>query len=346
MVTVVSVVSGCAERDADEGSVLLDHGPFHPVLIAGSVVNESPIIGMPADVALADTILWINDAAGDPSLHAIDARTGNLLKSLGRRGDGPGEFHRSAFGLSRREMDRVGSMWAFDMSLQRLSLFDVDLAGPNDVRTVSLPGVNVTRVLWMGPNRIIGIQGYEDARVVRFDSLGSVEAVVPGPVLGDSTLPRDVRRSATISAFQICGRANRGFTIVYFMVGRVDLFDPDGVYRHSASVPFSSDARHTFNEARDRWFQIRDRMWYLSCTTTDDHIYALFSGRSVADTSEQGGRFVHVFEWEDGAFLRAMELEEAVQSITISPDGLTLFGSSTEDAKTYRFDLRGVVPGS
>lgn len=69
-------------------------------------------------------------SVGDDAVHVLSPG-GILLRSIGRRGSGPGEFR------SPRAMGRVGdSLWVWDLSLSRVTVF-----GPDGLvaRTVSVP---------------------------------------------------------------------------------------------------------------------------------------------------------------------------------------------------------------
>lgn len=53
---------------------------------------EHALIGEPDDLLARDTLLWVSDRQGEPFLHLLHAQTGVLLRALGRRGAGPGDF--------------------------------------------------------------------------------------------------------------------------------------------------------------------------------------------------------------------------------------------------------------
>lgn len=125
-----------------------------------------------------------------------------------------------------RPDDEPGAIWAFDLTLQRLTRFGLDLSARVDHRIISLAGPHrVLRAFWMAPDVIIGVGRTERVRFVRFDSAGQMTSEIPGVLLGDSTFPESVRQAATISGHQVCEQAGRGFAVLYMTIGRIALYD-------------------------------------------------------------------------------------------------------------------------
>jgi len=66
----------------------------------------------------------------------------------------------------------------------------------------------------------------------------------------------------------------------------------------------------------------KTRWGYLSIASDEDHVYVLYSGKpQVRGTDFYQGHVVHVFDWE-GNFVRIMELDKEVSSITVIQDRL------------------------
>jgi hypothetical protein len=84
------------------------------------------------------------------------------------------------------------------------------------------------------------------------------------------------------------------------------------------------------------------RFGYVRIATTDDRIYALFSGRSNRGSPRDApyGRFVHVYDW-DGEFLAALELDNAALEIAVDPLGEELYATIEEPEPGVRvYSLR------
>ena len=106
-----------------EDGPYFDHAGLTVTPLEGERINSAPVIGRPLMVKLSDSTLWVADASSNPGLHALDAARGELLFSVGKRGQGPGEFSTRPFSI---ELPFTGAngIWGWDMGLQRLTRFD------------------------------------------------------------------------------------------------------------------------------------------------------------------------------------------------------------------------------
>jgi hypothetical protein len=305
------------------------------------VFNESPIVGRPAGLELSGPVLWVRDAAGDPYLHALDASTGEVLQSVGRKGSGPGEFE-SVFQLSAPS-SQPGSVWAFDLQQQRLTFVTPDEPPSRSSPVIPLQGSpRVVKAVWVAPGEFVGVNEFPRERFVRFDSLGHRVATAPGELLGDSTVPEAARSKATITAFTICPDTNGGFALAYNAAGRVELYSPSAHLRDTVSVPYPSHANFVLDEKTNALKWSYDRVWYLGCDAGARNLYAVFGGRKRdAFPPEQWsvGRFLHVFSLEDGSLSAVYRLDPPVSDIQVGPDEITIYASSPLTAKVYKFTL-------
>jgi hypothetical protein len=333
---------GTVACDNAQSAPELDHDLLDVRTLTGEVLSEAPILGRPYGVVLSGDILWVREGAGEPYLHAVDLRSGEIVESVGRNGAGPGEFDGTPFVLSASKRD-PGSVWAFDLSLRRFTLVQPGHAPDAESRVVLLDGTpRVMKAVSMPDNEFVGVTASSEARFVRFDSTGARVTQRPGPLLGDASVPEAERRKATITGFAICPHPAGGFAVVYGTAGRVELYDSSASLVDTALVPFPSQPAFARDERTGRTRWVDDRSWYLDCEATSRHLYALFAGRST--TEFRGGqaaigRFLHVFSWDDGELVSTFELDPPIGSIAINPAGTTLYGASVATAKIYRFRL-------
>lgn len=334
-------LQGCNESAGTDDMREFDHEQFDVHVLRGDVLGESPIIGRPYGLSLSGDVLWVQDGAGDPELHALDVNTGQVIQSVGRRGSGPGEF-KSVFGTSVMGGE-PGSAWVFDVRLQRLTLVHPDKPIEGDAQIVRLDGApRIVRALWLTPATIIGVNEDPATRFVRFDSTGSRIAAVAGSLLGDPSIPEAARRRATITGFQICSERSRGFAMVFGTAGRVELYAPSARLLGTASVPYPSQPRFTRDRNTGTPKRLVDRVWYTDCDATDRHVYALFAGRrekKFPPDEMTTSRFLHVFSWDDGSLVRVVRLDPPVGNIQVDPTETTLYGSSLLTSRIYRFQL-------
>jgi len=327
--------SGNDERD----SPFLDHTALSPIHLNGEVLSSAPVIGLPSAVELSGAVIWIIDSASDPSLHAVKVDDGSLIVSLGRRGQGPGEFSRGAFSIGRLPSD---SVWAFDIGLQRLTRFGANRrpdASPAVRRLTGSP--TVQRVVRAGRNRFVGIASSDSARFALFSDSGVRERNVPGPLLGDSTIPIHERIRASNTFVRACGRpGSDGFVLAYGAAGRIEFYDAEARLDVVASVPFPS--RADFGPGDGELVEYRRvRHWYSDCTSSDRMTFALFSGRHASAFPRgelSSGVWVHAFG-QDGSLRVVYELDAPAIGIGVDPNGLALYSVSILDSRLRRYLL-------
>lgn len=321
-------------------SPYLDHSQFEPVSLQGEIFHVSPVVGRPAQLGSSGQRLWIADAARDPDLHMLDRASGDLLHSIGRKGQGPGDLASPAQ-IHVVPGDSSGAIWAWDRGLRRLTRFDGQEPSLDPITvTVEFPaGVpGPYRVAWLEPDLLVGIHPSEEARFSLFTASGQHVKTVPGTFLGPEQVRLSLRRNVTIGSFNACSWPGRGFAIIYFLVGRIEFYDRDAQLVRLAHVPFPSEA---FVEEDGEFVPARGREYYRDCVVHDDRLYAAFSGRresAYEAPDSYAAEFVHLFDWA-GALRRVYRLEPAVHNMEISAEGGALYGASLSDATIYRFTL-------
>ena len=224
---------------------------------------------------------------------------------------------------------------------RRLTRFEPRPLSEYEIVTVTLQGApSVGRVVWVGPNRILGVAGSSEARFSVFSADGRRQQVIAGPLLGPDDAPTKLRLYFANSGIRVCAWPGRGFAIVNFLAGRIEYYDDDARLVRLARVPFGSEP--TFRE-NGEWVQPRDpdRSWYFDCAVSRDNLFALFSGRITAayeDAEADSGEFVHVFDW-DGNLNTVYRLDRDVRPIVVDRSGRFLYAASLIDSGVYRYDL-------
>lgn len=333
-------------EDAWKRSAVIDHADLQPISLTGTLLTGSPAIGEPTILAVDAHFLWVADAAGDPGLHAVDLASGEIVLSIGRRGEGPGEFSMSPFSLQVAPGDS-GGVWTFDLGLQRLTRFEPRPLAEYDLKVIKLGGApRIWRTAWVGPDRIIGQANSEESRFAIFSADGKRISDVSAPLLGPAGAPTSEGLRASNAAIGLCSWPGKGFVVVYSTVGRIEYYDESARLVRRADVPFASDARFEPDSTRRIRF-VEDRNWYNGCSANGEHLFALFAGRIPASFSAErkySGEFVHVFNW-NGEFEGAIALDRDLIAIVVDQAARTLFGASVVDASIWKYSLPlGVWP--
>jgi hypothetical protein len=339
------LLHACDQPRASDGGrpPYFDHTRFQPGLLRGEILTGAPVIGRPVDPGISGQRLWIADAAQDPSVHMLDMGNGELLMSMGRKGEGPGDFSARPH-LHVRPGDTAGAIWTWDRPLQRLTRLDPEapLTDPTTITVEPGPGGLAYRVVWLEPDRLVGIHASEETRFSLLSASGERLRSVPGELLGPKEVSQSLRMRQTTSGFYACPWPGRGFVMIYFRVGRIEFYDREAQLVRLADVPFASEA---FTEDPEGDFvPAPDRNYYRSCAVHDDRLFAGFSGRADSDYEDPTPasyaiEFLHVFDW-DGVLRQVYALEPEIHAIAIAGDGGVLFGTSLNTAAIYRYPLR------
>lgn len=319
------------------------------VALRGEVLSNAAAIGIPSEIRWTTGHLWVSDVAHDPAIHLLDDETGTLRMSLGRRGDGPGEFQ-SVPHLVLDPRDGSGAMWGWDRDLGRLTLLEpsVPVRSPRVLRVAPsaadsvVGGVRVPwRVIWLDDGVLVGVNASEENRFSFISLDGTIVRSVAGPLLGTEAATPTQRVRATMSGFMTCGWPTRGFVILYKFLGRVEFYDLEGRFVRAAEVPSPSDGFVTgpsgtpvadFSESH-----------YQSCTVRGDRLFAGYAGRvyddfEPGDPSSYAVGHIHVFGW-DGRLERQYHLDRPVFAIDIDSEGNNLYATSLVTSAIYRFPL-------
>ena len=337
--------SGNSPYDIDSTRSLLSHQAFHPVPLAGRRVNSSLILGQPGGLARTGKFLWILDYAQDPFLHVVDLESGDIVRSFGRRGEGPGEFGTMT---SINAPDPNGQIvWAFDGRLQRFTRLSLDanLETQPFQAAVQRPAPLLVRALFIQGGRVVGLSSTDSSRFLILDTAGNLLARHKGPLLGPDSI-RTEERLRLSHGVSLCEMGvDHGFAVAYFAAGRIERHDAGADLVNLFSVPFSSNGLFIRDKVTSALTASRGRYYYRDCKSTRRFVFALFSGRweqAFPPNTSQWSNFVHVFD-QSGNLKVVLQLDHTAFGIAVGEGDSTLYTASIEDAAIYQYHLPASV---
>lgn len=303
------------------GPPVLDVYPTAPIPLQGTVLQAGESLAMPTQVAVVGERLVLVDRFAARSVHVLSASTGDLIASLGREGDGPGEFRVARF--VDPDPDSPADFWVFDAGLSRLTLVEVDTWDDTPAwehRIVNLHAdATVMNPVWVDRGtRLLATGLFSGGRLAEFDSAGAAMAYRGALPAADQAAPPGVLQHAYRGMLK--SRPDRmRLVLATRHAGSIEIYDPSGLLITRTSGPFTFDPIFEVDKGADGPGMASGeemRLGYVDVAATDDRIYALFSGRTREGYPDRAtyGEYVHVFDWE-GAYLGALRLDSEVAAI-------------------------------
>ncbi|HEY0014902.1 MAG TPA: BF3164 family lipoprotein [Longimicrobium sp.] len=302
------------------------------VPLSGRVVAQGEFLGQPSSISVAGDRLVLTDASA-PFVHVLSAKDGTHQLSFGRQGSGPGEFREAIKVLPDVRSD--GSFWVFDGSLGRISHFAMPpgAAVPRVEETVNLKPDGPMLLLqadWLNDSTIIAAGIYPEGRIAVIDRVGRLVRYIgkrppspPGQDVPVSVLQHAFTGPVTVAPDR------RHIAMGTENADRLEIYRPDGSLVRELRGAFGFDpvyevhrkpAGNTMATGQDL------RFGYTGLASTDDHIYAMYSGqlRAKGGYYSYFGTEVHVYTW-NGERVATFKLDERARAIAVTPDGQRLY---------------------
>lgn len=277
--------------------------------VVGTVLAGGDMFGMPTRLAVAGGELLVLDRYRTEPIVALDRRTGRLLRSFGREGDGPGEF-RSPVSFVADGPDVA----VLDVGLNRVTWLESRADAFTLRGTTNLVLESAATDLVLVPGGDFLVSGFlANGRLARVDQGGSLVRYEGRPI-GTDGLPPARRLEALQGTLRATPEGDRVVRTHRF-ASRLEIVDP----RTSATTVAWGPERFGPQSGNEE-----TRFGYLDAAPFTDGFYALYSGRTrEADPGRANyGAVVHEFGW-DGRLRAEHRLDADVIAIAWSEeDGL------------------------
>ena len=302
--------------------------------LSGAVAYEGPRLGSPAALAIAGPYLVVADDYADSVVQVVDRRSGRMVRSLGRKGAGPGEF--KAPWRFAGPAGRPGELWLYDMGLMRLTRIPL----PNDVGagaqrlSIPLPQLPLTAPVWADDSLLLspGIFG-ASARIARIARSGRLIGYAGPPPPGPASTPMMVRQHA-YQASAAYSPARGLLVLADRHADRLELYRADGtpvrtITGRRGFGPVYTVGTHGGAPAMATGEDLR--FGYVDVAATGDAIYALYSGRTRREFPGRASlaSTLHVFGW-DGRLKRSIPLDANVSRIAVDSAAAELYAVRSE----------------
>ena len=293
--------------------------------LEGRSLVDPNVLGSPDDiVASSDRLLVADDKAEKPLL-VFDRFSGDLLKSAGAFGSGPGEVS----GHSKLDVKTGKSEgWVLDIIHQSLTYVHLDtlvatgVLSPRSTRFGNSGGV-VLNSAQMADGSILGWGVHPVEGLAMFDSSGAFEGAFGNAPPGADNVSMAIRNHAWRQTLRTSPDAER-LVAAYYNADRLDIYD-SGVLTHIVNGPEFFEPVYIADETPGGQMlalQPDNRSGYIDVEVTEEFIYALYSGKKRDETNR--GTYFLVFDWT-GRPMGRLNVSGSPSSMAVSADNSELY---------------------
>lgn len=279
--------------------------------IVGTMLAGGDLFGMPTRLEVAGGELLVLDRYRSESIVALDRRSGRLLRSFGREGDGPGEF-RSPVAFV---VDGSG-VAVLDVGLNRVTWLDARTDAFTLRGTTNLMLESAATDVVLAPGGEFLVSGFmADGRLARVDQGGSLVRYEGRPIVTEG-LPPPRRLEALQGTLRTSPEGDRVVRTHRF-ASRLEIIDPRTFATTVAWGPERFEPQVGNDQAR---------FGYLDAAPFSEGFFALYSGRTREDYPGRAnyGAVIHEFGW-DGSLRAEHRLDADVIAIAWSEDDGLLY---------------------
>ena len=293
--------------------------------LEGRSLVDPDALGSPDDIVAGSDRLLVSDDNAEKPLLVFDRFSGDLLKSAGAFGSGPGEVS----GHSKLDVKTGKSEgWVLDIIHQSLTYVHLDtlvatgFLSPRSTRFGNSGGV-VLNSAQMADGSILGWGVHPVEGLAMFDSSGAFEGAFGNAPPGADNVSMAIRNHAWRQTLRTSPDAER-LVAAYYNADRLDIYD-SGVLTHIVNGPEFFEPVYIADETpggQRLALQPDNRSGYIDVDVTEEFIYALYSGKKRDETNR--GTYFLVFDWT-GRPMGRLNVSGSPSSMAVSADNSELY---------------------
>lgn len=319
----LALLAAC-DRASEEASA--------PSPLSAEVIATGDYLDQPSRMSVVHDRLVVLDRSA-PMVHVFALDGGEHLGSFGQKGDGPGEY-RSVSQVQRDARD-PREFWIYDMSLLRMTRLrfgDAPLPEVRELVSLHNGGGVYLHPAWLTDSTLVVsaiAPRHPGGRLLLTDRTGEVVRTIGETPRhpGAASIPTTVLQHAYEGPVTVRPDRSR-FAIAARLSDRLEIYGADGAQLAQVNGSTGFLPAFSVNErSQGVSMALGDdaRAGYVGLASTDDRIYALFSGAVGMQSSDTfAGREVHVFDWS-GKQLSRMQLPEPAWGIAVDPGEKLMF---------------------
>jgi hypothetical protein len=306
-------------------------------------VNDT-FIGNPVRLTQIDTILYVVDSSLDSLVHKFDIKN-NRYKGLGiKRGNAPGEL--LSVGHVTPSIDK-NSIWAHDITSQQWKQYDREqntLIDKTDFSQDMIDNVYVNEPQWISDSLFVclNFHSHKERFYVVNKELTKFKPVFNPQFSFDDRLPPFLMNDIFSSLIHV--RPDKKKIV---LAGRyldcIEIYNIDGSLTKLLKGP-EKNFKFKYDKARSLGNGVlikspESQRAYICLRTTNDRIYALYSGKKRMDSSHYStSNTIYTFDW-DGNLLKKYVLDCHISSFDVDASTQTIYAIRYTDSSIVCFNL-------
>lgn len=312
----------------------------HPEIHSESIIENNLI--SPVRSLIHSNNLYISDRSNQPSILIFDITDKNnpeFIKGLGREGRGGGEFLAPDFLLKSPINENIFVFDAGGRKLVQIDENNVILSDDLSFRLNGMPtnlhAVDSTKFIVTGiiPDSRFSIVGIDGTNIVQSDAVGEITSL--GEELSGFHEANAWRSQSTYL------KSEAKIALFSAYAKRVDLLNSDGDLLKTVKDDDHDRPRVSFRDS-EFVFENNAVIGYVSATSDDDYIYALYSGQNYGNEGAGNGQYLHVFDW-DLNFISGFHLDHFSLNITVDENMGIYSTQQNPDVAIRFFDLSNKI---
>lgn len=314
--------------------------PSHTIKLRSTVFNKNKFdVYQPSNLEIVDNYLILLDTKADKMIKIIDLNSNELLKSFGRKGQGPDEFISVAQIIPSQK--ETNSFWIYDLFTRNLKKFNIkailnDNFYPEKIIRISSEKSGVpTQIIFTPEDKIFGVGFFLKRRISIYDMSGNyIRGIGRVPfILKDERFASQHSHGFTghfifKEKFKEIYIATRYGSIIekYDIDGNLisTLYGPELFFPQYSIVPTGQSYTMTYTE--------KTRFGYIDIQYNEkmDKLFLLYSGRYKYNKKNENinpnfGNTVYVLNSKD-TVVEKLELDKEIFGMRISDDCSLLYG--------------------
>ena len=328
---IIFSLFGCQRTDLIKitDARLFNDKSFQKIESLTSHIENDTFIGNPAYLTQIDSFLYVTDSSRDSLVHKFDVKNNTYKGVAIGKGNGPNEL--LSTGDITPSTDKK-TVWAHDIASQQWMQFDRELNTVIDKIQCKdmIENVSIYRPQWISDSLFVCVNfhSYKERFYIVNQNLTDATPIFNPQFTFDDKLPAFLMNDIFSSLIDV--RPDREKVV---LAGRyldcIEIYNIDGSLIKLLKGP-ETDFNFEYDKSRSLGRGVlvkspKSRRAYIGLRSTNDRIYALYSGKERMDNSNYStSNIIYTFDWE-GNLLKKYMLDCQIGSFDVNASAQTIY---------------------